>query len=222
MTERKVSRVSLAAGFLAATLLTAGAVLASAAGASPAAVVAIGAVTTNVAAPQFTATDATGKSVRLSDFAGKTVVLEWTNHGCPFVVKHYDSSGNIPALQAKAREEGVVWLSVISSAPGKQGYLQGQAALAKAAERNSVPHAILLDPDGALGRQFGAKTTPHMFVIDGKGVLRYQGGIDSIKSANAKDIAKAEPYVANALAAIKAGQPVSPADTTPYGCGVKY
>ncbi|RTL40952.1 MAG: redoxin domain-containing protein [Burkholderiales bacterium] len=172
-------------------------------------------------APAFTATSADGKTVNLADFKGKTVVLEWTNHDCPYVRKHY-GSGNMQGQQKAATGQGVVWLQVVSSAPGQQGYVDGATALKLNAERGAAPTATLLDPKGDLGRLYGAQTTPHMFVIKGDGTLVYKGGIDSIASAKPEDIAKAEPYVTEALAAVAAGRKVDKASTRPYGCSVKY
>lgn len=172
-------------------------------------------------APDFTVVDADGKPQRLSAFKGKTVVLEWTNHDCPYVRKHYDS-GNIPALQKEATGQGVVWLQVISSAPGTQGHVDGAGAKQLNAARNAVPTATLLDADGKVGKLYGAQTTPHMYIVDPNGVLRYKGGIDSIATARKEDIAKAENYVKTALSQIAAGQKVANASTRPYGCSVKY
>jgi len=172
-------------------------------------------------APAFTTTDSDGKTVKLSDFKGKTVVLEWTNDGCPFVQKHY-SSGNMQSLQKDATAKGVVWLSVISSAPGKQGHVTGAAANALSKERGAVPTDVLLDPTGVIGRSYEAKTTPHLFIVDPKGTLAYMGGIDSIASADPADIKDAKPYVKLALAEIAAGKPVTDAVTKPYGCSIKY
>lgn len=172
-------------------------------------------------APAFTAQTADGKTVNLADFKGKTVVLEWTNHDCPYVKKHY-GSGNIQSQQKAAAAQGVVWLQVISSAPGQQGFVDGATAKKLNADRGAAPTATLLDPKGELGKLYGAQTTPHMYVIKGDGTLAYKGGIDSIASAKAEDIAKAEPYVTDALAAVAAGRKVEKASTRPYGCSVKY
>ncbi|GHA80348.1 thioredoxin family protein [Cognatilysobacter bugurensis] len=179
------------------------------------------AATVGQPAPAFQLVDSTGKKHALADYAGRTVVLEWTNHECPFVKKHY-GSGNMQAQQRKATADGVVWLSINSSAPGKQGNVDGAAAEKVRKDARAVQTAYLLDPTGATGRAYGAKTTPHMYVIDPKGVLRYAGGIDSIQSANADDIAKATQYVPQALAELSAGKPVSVSVTRPYGCSVKY
>jgi hypothetical protein len=172
-------------------------------------------------APDFTNAAADGRSISLSSLRGRTVVLEWTNHQCPFVVKHYDS-GNIPALQRDAAAQGVVWLQVISSAPGQQGHVDGPTAIKLNAERHATPAHTLLDPEGRLGRAYGARTTPQLFIVNTQGVLVYAGGIDSIASARQSDIASAEPYVRLALAELAAGKPVSRPLTRPYGCSVKY
>jgi hypothetical protein len=173
-------------------------------------------------APAFTAAGADGNPVSLAAYKGKTVVLEWTNDGCPFVRKHYDASGNIPKLQKEATAAGVVWLQVISSSPGTQGHTDGAGALKLNRQRGAVPTAVVLDPKGEVGRRYGATVTPHMFIIDAKGTLVYKGGIDSIPSSRSDDIAKAEPYVRLALADIAAGRPVAQPNTRPYGCTVKY
>ena len=143
-------------------------------------------------APEFTAKDSKGTALSLSQYRGKIVVLEWTNADCPYTRKHY-ASGNMQSIQALAQKNGVIWLSVISSAPGKQGYVNGPAADALTQSRGAAPTAVLLDPSGTLGRMYGARTTPHMFVIDRNGALRYMGGIDSIATAEASDIPHAEP-----------------------------
>jgi peroxiredoxin len=173
------------------------------------------------AAPEFSATDSEGKVRRLADFRGKTVVLEWTNADCPYTRKHY-SSGNMQSLQEMARQRGVVWLSVISSAPGKQGYVTGPEADALSRSRHAVPAAVLLDPSGDLGRLYHAKTTPHLFVIDARGDLQYMGGIDSLATADVADIPRAEPYLKEALLAVVDDKPVAHPVTRPYGCSVKY
>jgi peroxiredoxin len=171
-------------------------------------------------APAFAGTDSNGNTLSLSDFADKTVVLEWTNHDCPFVRKHYDSR-NMQTLQEEAAAQGAVWLSIISSAPGKQGYVTGAEANELTAKRGAKPSAVILDPEGVIGRAYEAKTTPHMFVIE-KGTLAFMGGIDDIRSASQADIAKANNFVRAALAEIKAGKPVSTKESVPYGCSVKY
>src|SRR5580700_5823001 len=172
-------------------------------------------------APDFTAVDSKGDSIHLSEYRGKTVVLEWTNADCPYTRKHY-VSGNMQSLQALARKNDVVWLTVISSAPGKQGYVNGPAADGLTQTRGAVPTAVLLDPSGTVGRLYGARTTPHMFVIDKNGALQYMGGIDSIATADVGDIPNAEPYLKDAILAVVQGNPVAHAVTRPYGCSVKY
>ncbi len=172
-------------------------------------------------APAFKLVDSTGKTHSLADFAGKTVVLEWTNHECPFVKKHYGAN-NMQAQQRGATADGVVWLTVNSSAKGQQGHVDGAAAERVRGDAKAVQTAYLLDADGTAGRAYGAKTTPHMYVIDPKGVLRYAGAIDSIPSADKGDIAKATQYVPQALTQLAAGQPVRDSLTRPYGCSVKY
>lgn len=182
---------------------------------------AMAAVSVGDKAPDFTLTDANGNTHQLSDFAGKTVVLEWTNHECPFVKKHYGAE-NMQNQQAKWTGEDVVWLSINSGAPGKQGHVDGAGALQVINKYDAKQSAYLLDASGDVGRSYAAKTTPHMYVIDGEGTLRYAGAIDSIPSADQGDIAEATQYVDVALAQLAAGQPVGTAVTQPYGCSVKY
>ena len=172
-------------------------------------------------APAFTAQGADGKPVSLAGFKGKTVVLEWTNHECPFVVKHYES-GNIPQLQKEFTAKGAVWLQVISSAPDKQGHVDGPSALKINGFRNAAPSGIVLDPDGKIGKAYGAQTTPHLFIVDPAGQLVYKGGIDSIPSASKADIVKADNYVKLAFADLAAGRKLAHASTKPYGCSIKY
>ncbi|MDP3295937.1 MAG: thioredoxin family protein [Nevskia sp.] len=172
-------------------------------------------------APAFSAVDSNGKTVSLADYKGKHVVLEWTNDGCPFVKKHY-GSGNMQSLQKEFTAKNVVWLSVISSAPGEQGYAEGIEANKLTAARGAAPTAVLLDPKGDIGRLYGAKTTPHLFAIDPAGKLEYAGGIDSIASTDAADIASATPFLKVALTEALAGKPISTPVTKPYGCSVKY
>jgi peroxiredoxin len=172
-------------------------------------------------APAFTAVDSNGKSHALSDFKGKTVILEWTNDGCPYVKKHY-GAGNMQKIQKDLTAEGAVWLSIISSAPGKQGHVDGKGANALVASQGSAPTAVLLDPTGKVGKLYEAQTTPHMYVIDGKGTLRYMGAIDDQPNTDASTIAKARNYVREAFAAVKAGKPIAATATDPYGCSVKY
>jgi len=172
-------------------------------------------------APAFTATDANGKSVSLADFRGKTVVLEWTNSGCPFVRAHYDS-GTMQARQREARSLGVVWLSINSGAPGKQGHVDGPAARDEIATNKAAPSHYLLDASGSIGRLYAAKTTPHMFVIRPDGILAYQGAIDDRPTAVEADAKAATPWALNAVKAVLAGKAPAPAVTRPYGCSVKY
>jgi peroxiredoxin len=172
-------------------------------------------------APAFSLADSQGKTHALSDFKGKTVVLEWTNAECPFVKKHY-GAGNMQAQQGEATAAGVVWLTVNSGAPGKQGAVDAAGANAVIASSGSKQTAYLIDAAGEVGRSYGAKTTPHMYVIDGEGVLRYAGAIDSNPSADPADIAGSTQYVKAALADLAAGRPVAVANTQPYGCSVKY
>lgn len=172
-------------------------------------------------APQFTVIDSNGKSHSLSDYKGKTVVLEWTNDGCPYVKKHY-GAGNMQKLQGEVAAAGGVWLSIISSAPGKQGYVKGAEANQLTTSRNAKPTAVLLDPVGAVGRAYEAQTTPHMFVIDQKGMLRYMGAIDDQPSTDASTIATARNYVREAFNAVVSDGKVAETATDPYGCSVKY
>ncbi len=172
-------------------------------------------------APAFSASTADGKPLSLAELKGKTVVLEWTNHDCPYVRKHY-GSGNMQAQQKEATANGVVWLQVLSSAPGQEGFVDGATARKLNADRHAVPSATLLDPKGELGRLYQARTTPHLFIIRPDGTLAYKGGIDSIASADKADIARAEPYVKLALADLAAGRKVAQPSTKPYGCSVKY
>jgi peroxiredoxin len=172
-------------------------------------------------APAFKAVDADGHARSLSDFAGKTVVLEWTNSGCPYVGKHY-GSGTMQALQRRETADGVVWLTVSSSAPDMQGYFTARAAKAWAAKERWGGSAILLDSDGKIGRAYGAKNTPHMFVIDKAGRVAYMGGIDDRPFADPESLKGAKPYVALALADLKAGRAVATPVSQPYGCSVKY
>jgi peroxiredoxin len=172
-------------------------------------------------APEFTAVDSAGKSHKLADFKGKTVILEWTNDGCPYVKKHY-GSGNMQTLQKDLTAKGVVWLTVISSAPGEQGHVDGPGADKLSQARGAVPTAVLLDPEGTLGRLYDARTTPHMYIITADGKLAYQGAIDDKPSSNPADIPAALNLVRNALDLIAEGKPVNPATTKSYGCSVKY
>lgn len=173
-------------------------------------------------APDFSLTDINGKTVSLSSLKGKTVVLEWVNPECPFVVKHYEKSGNLPATQKAATEAGVVWLSINSGHAGAQGDLNNER-LAEWMKKNAYAGtAYMRDQDGKVGKLYDARTTPHMFVVDPAGTLVYAGGIDDIRSSKPDDIAKATNFVNAALADLKAGKPVTKSTSTPYGCSVKY
>ena len=180
-------------------------------------------VTTDKAAPNFSLVDSFDKTISLSDFSGSTVVLEWTNHDCPFVAKHY-KTGNMQSTQEYAKESGAIWLTIISSAPGTQGYVLSDKANELTASRNALPKHVLFDPKGDVGLMYGAKTTPHMYVIDEKGVLRYQGAIDDAggRGFNFKNLLEAENYVKNALSEMQSRQAVSTKVSKPYGCSVKY
>ena len=175
----------------------------------------------NQPAPAFQAVDFNGKTRSLSEFRGKTVVLEWTNNGCPYVQKHYNS-GNMQALQKQATREGVVWLTVISSAPDTQGYLTGPQAKAWKAKVGAASTDVLLDPTGKVGRAYDARTTPHMYVIDKTGRLVYMGGIDDRPYQDPESLKGARNFVRAALDDVKAGRPVAVATSRPYGCSVKY
>lgn len=172
-------------------------------------------------APAFSETDTAGKTWDLDALAGKGVVLEWTNHDCPYVRKHY-GGGNMQALQREAAAAGYVWLSVISSAPGKQGHVSAAEADALTASRDAAPSAVLLDEDGSMGRAYGARTTPHLYVIDPSGILVYMGGIDDRPTSAASDIDGAKNFVRAAIADLAAGRAVAQPVTRPYGCSVKY
>lgn len=173
-------------------------------------------------APDFAVVDTQGEVRTLSEFAGQTVILEWTNHECPFVVKHY-RPGNMQNQQRIAREEhDAAWLTIISSRAGEQGHLTAEQADELTASRNAFPTAVLLDEDGTMGRAFDARVTPHMYIIDADGILVYMGGIDSNPSANSDDIAGATQYVMVALEEMAAGLPISNPVTRPYGCTIKY
>jgi peroxiredoxin len=172
-------------------------------------------------APTFSATSSSGGRVALADQLGKIVVLEWTNHDCPYVRKHYET-GNMQALQKEAAGKGVVWLTVISSAPGEQGYVTAGQANELTAKREAAPTAVLLDPQGTVGKLYRATNTPHMYVIDTKGILVYAGAIDDRPTTRRADVQGAQNYVRTALEAVMAGQPVKTPQTRAYGCTVKY
>ncbi|TAG09127.1 MAG: thioredoxin family protein [Verrucomicrobia bacterium] len=173
------------------------------------------------AASAFTLKNVKGESVSLADFKGKVVVLEWMNYDCPFVKKQY-SSGNMPKLQKQYAEKGVVWLTINSSAEGKQGYYAAEAMAARSKEEGNAATHVLLDADGKVGKLYSAQVTPHMFIICSAGNLQYDGAIDSINSTDAADVAKADALFAKALDAVLAGSEVKDAKNKPYGCSVKY
>jgi hypothetical protein len=173
-------------------------------------------------APDFSVVDTAGHTHSLSDFAGRKVILEWTNHECPFVVKHY-APGNMQMQQRLARDQhDAIWLTVISSKPGSQGHVSPEQADELTRSRNAEPAAVLLDESGDMGRAYDARVTPHMYIIDEEGILRYMGGIDANPSRNSDDIAGATQYVVAALEELAAGQEITDAVTRPYGCTVKY
>jgi hypothetical protein len=167
-------------------------------------------------APAFTATDNQGKPHSLAEFKGKWVVLEWHNRECPYIVKHY-SSGNMQKLQKEWTGKGVIWLSIVSSGPGKAGYVTAEQSVAYVKEQNAAPTAVLLDPTGALGHLFEAKSTPHMFVINPQGILIYDGALDDKPTRDASDLATAQNYVSAALTEAMAGKPVTTPTSKPYG-----
>ncbi|MFU8893608.1 MAG: redoxin family protein [Luteolibacter sp.] len=173
-------------------------------------------------APAFTGKTLAGEEVSLSDFKGKVVVLEWINFDCPFVKKHYSASGNMGKLQEKYQAQDVVWLTICSSAEGKQGWAEPSAQAERAKKEGNKATHFIADTDGTIGKAYDAKVTPHMFVICREGNLVYNGAIDSIRSTNADDVEKAEPWLANAIDAVLAGEEVQNATNAPYGCGVKY
>lgn len=178
---------------------------------------------TGQALPDMQVVDSNGVTHNLSDFDGKNIVLEWTNHDCPYVRKHYSLDyKNMQGLQKQAAADDVVWLSIISSAVGEQGYVEGAEANALTLSRDAAPMAVVLDPNGAAGRAFSAQTTPHMFVINKDRELVYQGAIDSKRSSRPSDIPNSKNYVAAALNALKTGTKLEKTETTPYGCSVKY
>ena len=178
------------------------------------------AATVGQAAPDFSALDALGKSHKLSDFKGKHVVLEWTNPGCPFVVKHY--GGNMQALQKEFTSKGVVWLSVNSTSKEAADYLVPAKLMAWKAEKNGSASAVLMDESGSIGRLYSAKTTPHMYIVSPQGVLVYAGAIDSVPSARTEDIKTATNFVRQGLNEALSGKAISMPSTRAYGCSVKY
>jgi peroxiredoxin len=172
-------------------------------------------------APAFTATDTAGKTVTLADFKGKYVVLEWTNPGCPFVQKHYDS-GNMPATQKEATAKGAVWLSINTTAKEAGDYMAPAELQGWMKSKSGAPTATLMDSDSKVGRAYGARTTPHMYIVDPQGKLVYAGAIDSKPTANPADIKTATNYVTQALGEAMSGKAISRATTQAYGCSVKY
>ena len=172
-------------------------------------------------APLFTAVDSNGKTWSLADLKGKIVVIETTNHECPYVRKHY-AAHNMQDQQREAAAHGIVWLTSASSARGEQGYVTAAEANALTRSRDAAPAAVLLDPQSKIARAYGATVTPHMYIVDAKGILVYKGGIDSIPSTNVADIAKAKQYVRVATREVLEGKPVADASTRPYGCTLKY
>lgn len=172
-------------------------------------------------APGFSAKDTNGKIHRLSDYKGKVVVLEWKNHHCPFVVKHY-ATNNMQSLQKELVADGVIWFSILSSAPGKQGHVSAEQANQIIKNENSAASAALMDTAGVIGRRYGAKKTPHMYVIDVAGNLAYQGAIDDNRSARKQAVEGARNYVREAVNALLNGKTVKVTSTEAYGCSVKY
>lgn len=172
-------------------------------------------------APEFSVQDSAGKTVKLSDFKGKTVVLEWTNQDCPYVRKHYGGN-NMQTLQKDAAAKDVVWLTISSSAPGQQGHVSGLEADELTKSRGAAPASFLLDPEGKVGHLYNASTTPHMYVIDKAGVLAYMGAMDDKPTSNLADLKTARPYLKEALDAVVAGEAVKVASTRAYGCSIKY
>jgi peroxiredoxin len=172
-------------------------------------------------APEFTGTDSNGKAQTLSEYKGKFVVLEWSNRDCPYTRKHY-VSGNMQSLQKEWTAKGVIWLTILSSAPGEQGYVTASEENAQLAKVHAAPTAAILDPTGAIGREYEAKTTPHMFVIAPSGKVIYAGAIDDHPTTDVADIKVSKNYVSEALTQAMAGGAVATSYTRPYGCSVKY
>tara|TARA_Y100000766_G_scaffold111647_1_gene95597 strand:- start:53 stop:664 length:612 start_codon:yes stop_codon:yes gene_type:complete len=174
-------------------------------------------------APEFKLLDSYGNEISLSSFIGKKVVLEWTNHGCPYVAKHYET-GNMQSTQEFAKEEEIIWLSIISSAPGTQGYVSSDEANALTMTRKASPSHVLFDPTGKVGRIYDAKTTPHMYIINEEGLMKYQGAIDDAggRGFMSRDLLKAKNYVKESLQQMGTGEEISSPVTKPYGCSVKY
>ncbi len=211
-----MKRMLTVTSLLTLALLAGGCSETQSAGASPYAALEIG-----KAAPEFKTVDTYGKAHTLSQYRGKWVVLEWLNHECPYVRKHYDNKV-MQALQKKYADKGVVWLSIVSSAPGKQGHFPNDKANALTKEKGAAPHAVLVDEAGTVGRTYDARTTPHMFVINPEGTLLYMGAIDDKPTSRAADLKGARPHVDIALQEAMAGKPISVPTSQPYGCSVKY
>jgi hypothetical protein len=208
--------LGLAAGMIVTAALTAGALIAHAADAADAPLV------VGEAAPGFSTVDVVSAPIALSDYADKTVVIEFNNPECPYVMRHYQGTGNMPALQAEATAQGVVWITINSSAEGQQGYRNAAGMAAYMAEVNGKPTRIVLDHSGDIGHLFAAKATPHMYVIE-RGTLRYQGAIDDRPTASrSQGVEGATNYVREALNAIAAGRPVAVPETVAYGCTMKF
>jgi|TARA_B110000240_G_scaffold49168_1_gene56002 peroxiredoxin len=180
-------------------------------------------VQTEQPVPDFNLLNSYGEEVKLSEFRGQTVILEWTNHGCPFVAKHYKTN-NMQNTQTAAKEANVVWLSIISSAPGTQGFVTNEEANELTKSRNAFPSHVLQDTEGSVGKAYGAKTTPHMYLIDKAGILKYQGAIDDAggRGFMFKDLSEAKNYIISALIELNKGTEITDPITKPYGCSVKY
>ncbi|MDO9359709.1 MAG: thioredoxin family protein [Polaromonas sp.] len=181
---------------------------------------AFAAATVGQAAPDFSATDTSGKARKLSEFKGKLVVLEWTNPGCPFVQKHYN--GNMQSLQKEFTGKGVVWLAINSTETASGDYLAPAKLAGWLGEKQAAPSATLMDESGKIGQLYGAKTTPHMYIINPQGQLVYAGGIDSVPSARVDDIKTATNYVRQGLTEALGGKAISVASSRAYGCSIKY
>lgn len=175
-------------------------------------------------APNFSLINQDNKKISLEEFRGKKVVLEWTNHECPFVKRHY-KTGNMQKLQKELVDNDVIWLSIVSSAKGKQGYIDQDQAKQLTLTRDASPNHVLLDEDGSVGKKFVAKTTPHMYVIDEDGILKYQGAIDNLGTMGAlfsTDLSQGVNFVREAIQSLNAGLEIESSSTRPYGCSIKY
>jgi len=183
-----------------------------------------GSVKNDAIAPNFTLINQDNETINLSSFKGKKVILEWTNHECPFVKRHYDTN-NMQNLQEEFTDDGIIWLSIISSAEGKQGYITKSEAKELTTNRNAYPSHVLFDSNGDVARLYDAKTTPHMYVIDESGALKYQGAIDDLGSTGAlfsTDLTEAKNYVRNAIVSLLLNEDIVDKKTRPYGCSIKY